>query len=212
MSLAVLWDLDGTLADTVGDIALTMNETLVAQGLPELPEATVRQFVGDGARSLVDRCVQAAGGTPSPEAVRWFMERYRAFPRRRATLFPGIRELLDTITVPQAVVTNKPERVSDDLLRALDIRGYFAVLIGGDTLPQRKPDAAPLRAAMAALGVESAVMVGDGPHDVGGARAAGVPVIGVEWGIGSPEGADRRVRSAAELREALASHGACRYR
>jgi phosphoglycolate phosphatase len=212
VTLAILWDLDGTLADTAADITLTMNETLEAHGLPGLPDATVRRFVGDGARSLVDRCVRAAGGEPRPELVAWFMDRYRRFPRRLATLYPGILELLEALDGPMAIVTNKPAQVSDELLTALGIRDRFAALVGGDSLPVRKPDPAPLRAAMATLGVTAAVMVGDGPHDVHGGHAAGLPVIGVEWGIGDPAGADRRVRNVGELREALASFGACRYR
>ncbi len=212
MSFAVLWDLDGTLADTAADIALTVNEMLAEFGLATLPEARVRAHVGAGAKQLVDRCVVDVGGTPAPEQVRWFMDRYRAFPQRLSAIFPGMAALVADVTVPQAIVTNKPAGVSDALLRALELRAPFAVLVGGDTLPQRKPDPEPLRYAMAQLGVTEAVMVGDGPHDVHGARAAGVPVIGVAWGMGDPAGADRVVRDADELREALAGYGAFRYR
>lgn len=210
--IGVLWDLDGTLADTARDIALTVDEVLVAAGLPALGEARVRAFIGDGARSLVDRCVVAAGGEPSTEHVAAFTARYRATPRRVAELFPGVRDLLADVVVPQGIVTNKPEAVSRALLAELGVLDRFGALVGGDTLTQRKPSAAPVREAMVRLGVERAVLVGDGPHDVGGARAAGIPCIGVEWGIGDPIGADRRVATVAELRDVLAEFGVCRYR
>lgn len=207
---AVLWDLDGTLADTAVDIALHVDEMLEASGLAPLGLERVRAYIGDGARSLVDRCVVAAGGAPTPAHVARFMAAYRARPRRQAGLYPGIEALLAAVVVPQAVVTNKPEAVSRALLAELGVLHRFGALIGGDTLPERKPHAAPLRRAMAELGVERAVMVGDGPHDVGGAHAAGLSCIGVTWGIAQPVGADHTVATVAELRVALAELGACR--
>lgn len=212
MTRAVLWDLDGTLADTAADIALTIDELLEHIGLPPLGEDRVRGFVGDGARSLVDGCVVAAGGAPDPAHVAWFMARYRAYPCRKARCYPGLAALVERLDAPQAVVTNKPEAISRDLLAALGLGARLTVVIGGDTLPVRKPHAAPLLAAMARLACTEAVMIGDGPHDVHGARAAGVPVIGVDWGIGRPEGADVRVGDAAALAEALARYGVGRYR
>ncbi|GDX81975.1 phosphoglycolate phosphatase [Deltaproteobacteria bacterium] len=212
MSRAVLWDLDGTLADTAADIALTVNELLDHLGLPRLAESRVRAFVGDGARSLIDGCVAAAGGAPAPAHVAWFMTRYRAFPCREARVYPGMADLVHGLDAPQAVVTNKPEAVSRALLAALGLGERLNVVIGGDTLPVRKPHPAPLLEAMAQLGATTAVMIGDGPHDVHGARAAGVPVIGVDWGIGRPDGADVRVADAPALAEALARYGVGRYR
>ncbi len=212
MTRAVLWDLDGTLADTAADIALTVNELLDHLGLPRLTEQRVRAFVGAGASSLIDGCVAAAGGKPAPTHVAWFMARYRAFPCREARVYPGMAELVSEIDAPQAVVTNKPEAVSRALLAALGLGERLRVVIGGDTLPVRKPRPEPLLEAIARLGADSAVMIGDGPHDVHGAHAAGVPVIGVDWGIGRPEGADVRVADAAALAEALARYGVGRYR
>lgn len=207
---AVLWDLDGTLADTATDIALTVNEMLVGAGLPPLPLTDVHTMIGSGAGHLVDRAVRAAGGLPEARHLHAFLEGYRAQPRRVAELYPGIAALLAEVRTSQAVVTNKPAGVSRALLGALGVAGHFPVLVGGDTLPVRKPDAAPVHTAMRELGCTAAVMVGDGPHDVGAARAAGIPCIGVGWGIGVPAGADRTVRDVPALREALAAYGALR--
>lgn len=206
MTVGVLWDLDGTLVDSAADIALVVDELLDHVGLPPLGETRVRGFVGDGARSLIDGCVRAAGGHPDPAHVSWFLARYQAFPCRQSRAYPGLLDLVHSLTAPQAVVTNKPESISRDLLAALAFAERLIVVIGGDTLPVRKPDPAPLRLAMAQLGISEAVMVGDGPHDVHGGHAAGLRVIGVNWGIGNPDGADVRVADSAELAEALAGY------
>jgi phosphoglycolate phosphatase len=89
---------------------------------------------------------------------------------------------------------------------------HFRAVVGGDTLAVRKPDAAPVRAALAALDERGGVLVGDGTHDVGAARAAGLDSIGVTWGIGSPVGATEVARDVTALCEALAGRGLCRYR
>lgn len=212
MTCAVLWDLDGTLVDSAADIALVVDELLDHIGLPPLGEARVRGFVGDGARSLIDGCVRAAGGDPCDAHAAWFLARYQAFPCRLSRPFPGLLELVTSLNAPQAVVTNKPESISRDLLGALGFADRLVVVIGGDTLAVRKPHPDPLHLAMERLGVSDAVMVGDGPHDVHGGHAAGLPVIGVEWGIGNPDGADVRVADAAELAEALAAYGVGRDR
>ncbi len=209
---AVLWDLDGTLADTGADIAMTVDEVLVESGLPPLGEARVRAFVGDGARLLIDRAVSAAGGEPGPEHVARFFAIYQARPRRVAALYPGIGELLEQIIVPQAVVTNKSAGIARALLDELGVLDRFACVIGGDTLALRKPDPAPLAEAMRRIGIATCVMIGDGPNDIGAAKAAGVPVIGVEWGIGRPDGADIRVSSVSRLRVVLAGLDVCRSR
>lgn len=207
---ALLWDLDGTLADTATDIALTVNEMLTAAGLPPLPLTDVHGMIGSGAGHLVDRAVRAAGGVPGARHLEAFLAGYRRQPRRVAELYPGIAALLADVRVPQGVVTNKPEAVSRALLAALGVDAHFSVVVGGDTLPVRKPDAAPVHAAMRALGVTDAVLVGDGPHDVGAARAAGIRSIGVLWGIGSPVGADVTAHDVGGLRDALAALGILR--
>lgn len=212
MTQSVLWDLDGTLADTVDDIARTIDAMLAASGLPQLGSATVRAMVGGGAAKLVDLAVRAAGAEPTAAHLETFRALYRANPRGTATLYSGIAEILADVTVPQAVVTNKPADVSAALIGLFGIAERFGAIVGGDTLAYRKPDPQPVHFAMMQLGVRSAVLIGDSPQDVGAAAAAGIPSIGVTWGILQPTGATEIVTTRAELRQALARRGACRYR
>lgn len=209
---ALLWDLDGTLVDTVSDIAHAVDIVLREVGLPPLGPARVRRHVGDGAARLVDACVRDAGGLPTEAHYLRFREVYRQHPRVTAECFPGIRELLRWVPVPQAVVTNKPEDVTRALLDALDLTAHFGAIVGGDTLPQRKPSPEPLRHAMRQLGAQRAVMVGDGPQDVAAGHALGLPVVGVAWGIHAPEGADWQVQTVSALRERLAALLGAEYR
>lgn len=197
--MAVLWDLDGTLVDSSADIAAAVDRALTAHDLPALGEQRVRKHIGSGAQHLVSTCVAEAGGVMTDELLATFFLAYRAHVADHTRLYPGIAELLVTLDVPQAVVTNKPISLTRDLLKALAIDHHFGAVYGGESLPKRKPDPMMLYAAMADLRVQSAVMVGDGPHDVAAGRAAGLPVIGVGWGIATPEGADLRVTSVPQL-------------
>lgn len=206
--IAVLWDLDGTLVDSSGDIAAAVDRTLTAWGLPSLGLAGVRPFIGHGARNLVERCVGAAGGRFEPAMLEHFLVDYRAHLCERTAVHPpGLRALLARVRAPMAVVTNKPEAHSRALLEAVGLAGHFPVVLGGDSLPRRKPDPAPLFEAMRRLGASGAVMVGDAAPDVDAARAAGLPVIGVAWGIGDPGGADVVVADVEALAAALAARG-----
>ncbi len=207
-SPAVLWDLDGTIVDSATDIANAIEHTLLARGLPAIGAARVRGFVGDGAKQLVERSWAAAGGVAGPDDVAAFLTYYGEHLVDSTHIHPPeIVDLLACIDAPQAVVTNKPERNARRVLDVLGLSRYFPVVIGGDTLPTRKPDPAMLHEALARLGATRGVLVGDGPADVGAARAADLPMIGVGWGIGEPIGADVRVSTVAELRAALAAAG-----
>lgn len=208
--IGVLWDLDGTLIDSVHDIARAANTMLRELGLAELPVEQIRGFVGDGANKLVDRCVLAAGGALAADQLVVFRSAYRSVPVRDTRVFEGIVALLEDVAVPQAVVTNKPEEITRVILAELGLARFFPVVVGGETLPVRKPAPEPIWHAMRQLGVEDAVMVGDGPADVGAARAAGIPMIGVRWGISEPEGAALLVDDPSALRAALAKRGLLR--
>lgn len=208
MTVAVLWDLDGTLVDSAADIAAAIDRMLGRHGLPVLGEATVRRFIGEGARRLVDRCVAEAGAVPGEVHLAHFLAEYRAgLVVHTHVEPPALRELLDAIDAPQAIVTNKPEALTHGILAALDLARHFPVVLGGDSLPTRKPDPAMLAEALRRLDAERGVLVGDGPADVGAARAAGMPMIGVGWGIAAPEGADVRVGDVDALADALVRYG-----
>lgn len=203
-SPAVVWDLDGTLIDSAGDIAAAMDRALAAFGLPPLGEARVRTFVGDGARALVQRCVEAVGGAFTEALHDRFLGEYRAHLVERTHVHPAaLRELLPRIVAPMAVVTNKPILHTREILDTLGLGPHFGAVLGGDSLPRRKPDPAPIQEAMRLLGVTGAVMVGDGPQDVVAGQSAGLPVIGVAWGIHAPSGADVLVQDVLELEIAL---------
>jgi phosphoglycolate phosphatase len=203
----VLWDLDGTLVDSAGDIAAAVDRTLVRTGRAPLGEALVRGFIGDGARKLVDRCVEAAGGRPGEGDLAVFLEEYGAALVVRTRVYDGLVAVLDAVRAPMAVVTNKPEAFSRTILAGLALARFFPVVIGGDTFPVRKPDPTMLHEALRRLDAPDGVMVGDGPADVGAARAAGLPMIGVGWGIAAPLGADVSVATPTALLEALRSAG-----
>lgn len=193
---AVLFDLDGTLVDSLDDIAMAAQAVRTATGLPPLAVDRVRSFVGDGARRLVARTLAddpqapaaAAGGDPALDAaMAHFHAAYSAGLVRSTRCYPGIPDLLARLQAQGqalAVVTNKPEGYSHAILEALGLARYFSVVVGGDSLPVAKPAAAPVLHALAALGVPAAsgVMVGDGRNDVLAAAAAGVASVLVTWG------------------------------
>jgi phosphoglycolate phosphatase len=185
---AVLFDLDGTLVDSLPDIAATANRALAWYGLPPLRQEEVKGFVGWGVRHLVEGCF-AGRVADVEEAIRVFRRFYVEHPCERTTVYRGVRETLDALAgVPFGVVTNKPQAVSEAVLAALDLSRRFALVVGGDALPQRKPDPAPVEHAMRRLGVapDRTLFVGDGVPDLQAARGARVDVCLVAWGYGSP--------------------------
>lgn len=203
-----LFDLDGTLADTLADIAASTNHVRARHGLPALPDATVRTFVGDGARTLLRRALQpvlAAGEAAERQidaAFARYAEHHAAQCTVHARLYPGVRTVLEQLAARGhrlAVVTNKPERFAVPIVRHLGLADLLPVVVGGDTLPQKKPDPAPLRFALAQLGANEhdrgATMVGDGVQDLRAGKAAGLRTIACLFGFGEPralrqEGAD----------------------
>lgn len=192
---ALLFDLDGTLIDSVPDIAAAVDQALEANIYPPAGEAKIRQWVGNGARKLIERAaadaLELAEGA-APDAVveallASFFDFYGKASCVKTGLYPGVLATLNYWQrrgIAMACVTNKPERFSRDILAGLELDGLMPVLVGGDTLPQRKPDPAQLYFACQRLGVavENTVMVGDSRNDVDAARAAGMPVACVSYG------------------------------
>jgi phosphoglycolate phosphatase len=185
---AVVFDLDGTLIDSVPDITVALNRCLVTRGRAELDEEGVARLVGGGARELVAR---AFGPDMPPagidSALSDFLTGYRAEPVALTRLYPGARELLDALRsagLPLAICTNKPQDLTMLILGHLSLNGDFSVVWGGEPGKPLKPDAACLRSVCSALGVmpAEAIMVGDSLTDVDAARAAGCPVIAVAHG------------------------------
>ena len=209
----VAFDLDGTLADTAPDLAEALNHSLGALGRPLVPPASVRHLIGHGARALLRRGLAASGEAPE-ELVELgfpiFLEHYAAHICDGTRLFPGLEEALDAVEragAALAICTNKQEALTMKLLGALGLSGRFAAIVGGDTLPVRKPDPAPLFEAIARAGGGRAVLVGDSITDADTARAAGVPFVAVSFGFSDRPvdqlGADLVIDSYEELKAAL---------
>lgn len=189
---AVLIDLDGTLLDTVPDIAAAVNEMLGELGRAALPVATVASYIGKGADVLVHRVLTGALDGQA-EAVLFergkeaFYRHYRRLNGHAALVFPGVPSALALFRergLRLACVTNKPREFTLDLLERVELLGYFDTVISGDDTAEKKPHAAPLLAACAQLVVEigDAVMIGDSENDLLSARAAGCRAILVEGG------------------------------
>ena len=182
----IIFDLDGTLADTQDDLAASVNATRGFRGLPPLGLPEIRSAIGDGARSLVERTV----GTRDVEAsLAHFIQHYRDHSVVKTRLYPGVREVLEaTRDRLRAVVTNKPERISRRILKALEVDGHFVEIIGGDTLPVKKPDPAAVLGLLGRHAVKSseALLVGDSPVDVATAKAAGISSAALRGGYADP--------------------------
>ncbi len=189
----LLFDLDGTLVDTVADIAFAANAALSETGRPEVPTDTVRTFVGDGARELMARCIAHVGEGQSGAAAEIdlatsrFREIYSADPCRLARPYPGVVTGLGSLGERSrlAVVTNKPLEIAMALLESLGLASAFELVVGERGVGRSKPDPAPLTFALQALGGRSgrAWMVGDGLQDLRAGRAAGIRVAAALWGF-----------------------------
>ena len=185
---AVIFDLDGTLVDSADDIAEAVNRLYDELGLPRVAAATVRGWIGDGVRALVSTALEHAASTvPLQRALPAFMVHYHACLLRSPRLYPGTAEALAALQargLPLAICTNKPVELVPPLLAHLGIDGFFPVVIGGGSLPQRKPDPAPLLEAARRLGLAAGhcLMVGDSGTDHAAAVAAGMPVALVRYG------------------------------
>jgi phosphoglycolate phosphatase len=189
---AVAFDLDGTLLDTLPDLADAGNAMLAELGMAGRSEAVVASFIGDGVVRLVKRLlVGNREGEPAPELLERahavFERHYRAGLDRRTRLYPDVEQGLDALAaagLKLACVTNKPEAFTRPLLAAHGLEHRLHLVIGGDTLPRRKPDPLPLRHCAMVFGIETdaLLMVGDSANDVLAARAAGCPVVCVPYG------------------------------
>jgi 2-phosphoglycolate phosphatase len=183
----VVFDLDGTLVDSRGDIAEAANATLRTYGRPVLPFATITGWVGDGARALVARLFGIEPDRPEiAEYLLTYLDYYAAHPTETSRLLPGAREALDALVDwPLAVCTNKPRRITDLVLRNLGIEGRFQVVVGGGDVRHPKPHPESLWSVARALGAEphALVVVGDGPQDVECGHAVGARTVGITGGF-----------------------------
>jgi len=211
----VLFDLDGTLVDSVPDLAYCVDTMLRELGLPGATEEEVRHWVGNGAERLVKRALtQTMDDEPSDldqyeRAYARLLDLYAEHTDELSRLYPGAREGLDYVNAlgcPIGCVTNKAERFTIPLLKSLGIYDDFHMIIGGDTLPAKKPDPFPLLfcAEQYKANPKHSVMVGDSVNDVQAARAAGFRILCVSYGYNhgndiGDEGPDAVMHSLADL-------------
>ena len=208
----LIFDLDGTLVDSAPDLATALNGLLAELGKPALSENTVRSMVGDGAGVLVQRGLAASGlaGADQPSALKRFLALYRDCLIDQTCDYPEVEATLERLQAAGhklGICTNKPIDPTRRILAALKLDRFFGVVIGGDSLPKRKPDPEPLLAAIDGLNgaASSAVMIGDSANDVLCARAAAVTAILIPSDYGNPAGdADVKLTRFAELPAAIA--------
>jgi len=184
----IAYDLDGTLVDAFEDIWSGVNAALREHGLAELPYATVRSYVGDGARMLIRRCVGEAHQDRFEEVYQFYRRYYDAHPVDRALPYPGVLETLDRLRalgLRQAILTNKPDEVTHQICARLGIAARMDGIWGERPGSPRKPEAQSLLAVLDHFGVEPSqcLFVGDGPADIEVGRVTGTPVVAVSYGL-----------------------------
>ena len=214
----IVFDLDGTLVDTAPDLINALNFVLNREGLPAVPMKSARSMIGAGARKLLERGLEVDGRHVSPgdldRLTSDFIDYYAAHIADQSRPFEGLEGALDNLSARGcrlAVCTNKLEWLSKLLLDELGLSSRFSAICGADTFGVSKPDPAILQQTVARAGgrLASTVMVGDAGTDVGVARRANVPVIGVDFGYTDVPMADlepdRLIGHMRDLPEAVAS-------
>jgi phosphoglycolate phosphatase len=214
--LTVVFDLDGTLIDTAPDLIDTLNVVLAREGLRPVNSAVARNMIGKGARRMIEAGLQAERRTVVADEVERmfgdFISHYSAHIADRSRPFPGLVTALDSLAAQGcrlAVCTNKLEGLSRQLLDALDLTDRFAAICGQDTFGVQKPNPEVLRKTIRAAGggLSRAIMVGDSGTDIATARAAGIPVVAVDFGYSETPieklGADRLIGHFDQLQAAV---------
>lgn len=214
----VAFDLDGTLLDTLPDLAAAGNAMLSELGRETVSEVVVRSYIGDGVPALTKRLLTGSlhgepDGALFEQALASFQAHYREGLSRATRSYPGVVEglvHLQAIGLRLACVTNKPEGFTRPLLEAHGLDAFFEVVLGGDSLPRKKPDPLPLRHCCEVFGITPPALLycGDSAIDVAAARAAGSPVVCVPYGYTGGRdvrdlGADAIVPTVLELARAI---------
>jgi len=195
---AVLFDLDGTLADTAGDLAHALNRVRADHGRGPMPVDALRQYASAGARGLLGAGMDLVPGDAAyDEARAAFLAHYEAGLTRSTRLFDGVQDVLDAIEargLAWGIVTNKAERYTGPIVVALDLAHRAGTIVCGDTTPHPKPHPAPLLHAASALRLPPSrcVYIGDDRRDIDAGNAAGMPTLVASWGyLGDGEPAER---------------------
>ena len=209
---AVIIDLDGTLVDSVPDLAYALNAVLMEDGHPELAVDIVRNMIGGGIPKLLERGLRAHDADSSEEAVAQRLPRmieiYEANATKNTRLYPGCEELLKALkarSIPMALCTNKPTEATHIIMNELGIADYFDVIVGGTSGFPKKPDPRAVNHILSELDVkaENVLMIGDSKVDLGAARNVGAPIALMTYGYSktpvSELGADHVFDSFTEI-------------
>jgi len=189
----IIFDLDGTLIDSSKDLAIAMNQTREHFGMQPLDPALIYSYVGNGVPALVRRALGGeASGEMVEEALKFFLEFYGQHAIDHTRSYPGVAEAIRELSGAQnklAILTNKPVRISLDIIGALNLQRYFFRVCGGDSFASKKPDPVGILALMDEAGAtrQQTLLVGDSGVDIRTARNAGIRSCGVSWGF-QPEG------------------------
>ena len=202
----LVFDLDGTLVDSVMDLRAALNEVLRERGHRALSRAEVKHMIGEGVPALVARALAASGADPAeaPMALPRFLEIYEANPTQLSRPYPGVPETLATLRrrgYRTAICTNKPQQATLAVMQGLDLLPLFDGVAGGDRFPVRKPHPGHLLQLIAELGArpEASAMIGDNENDAAAARSAAVPLVLVRYGYA-------RVEPESLMADALLDH------
>ncbi|MCX2560754.1 HAD-IA family hydrolase [Acetobacter farinalis] len=206
-----VFDMDGTLLDSLPDIADCVREILASHGLPPVSDSVVRGMIGNGVQALAEALIHTADpagnvGMQPDQIVRQFLALYTPRATRLSRLFPGTEAALEVLRGQGwrlAVCTNKPEAAARHILDQFGLTPLFASIGGGDSFPVRKPDPRHLLGTIAQAGGQpaSTVMVGDMMPDLLAAKGAGAPSLFAAWGYGDPAFANAADASAASMAE-----------
>lgn len=202
---AVLFDLDGTLVDTLEDLAAAVNHMLISLERPPLEVAAIRHLIGGGARNLVQRALNSDSAVDVERGLKLLLEYNSTNIAVKSRLYPGARDFLENLAsqgIIMAIISNKNESLCRLLLETLGVEQYFSIICGGDTFPELKPSPSPLLYVVNHLGLtpDQTIMVGDSINDIVAGNRARIATIGCKWGFGDTE----------ELRDATYRASSCK--
>ncbi|MBN1486632.1 MAG: HAD-IA family hydrolase [Anaerolineae bacterium] len=188
----VVFDFDGVVVNTGGDIANAANYILRHYDLPELPTETIVGFIGGGAEPLVRKCLGDKADMYFEEALSKFKKRYIEHYFEDTVLYPGVKDVLEHLYAARkkmGIATNKIEKIAFDIQEGLEIAHYFQVVVGPESVTRRKPDPEAVNIVLERLGADPArsLMIGDKAEDILAGKAAGTVTCGVTYGFGSVE-------------------------